>query len=159
MNALLGGILTFFIALMVHLAIWRVRLPGKNRAFVLVNVFFWTLVLAVIILRNISNYPDYIVLYCCLAAAYIVSYPALEADSPSLTIVRNIAKSGKSGLDKNELYKAMTDETLVVARISDLLNDGLVRMDSGKYILTSKGRFLADIFVRFRGILNAPKGG
>ncbi len=159
MNALFYGILTFFAAMLVHLAIWRIRLPGKNRALVLVNVFFWTLVLGVITLRGVSSYPDYIVLYCCLAAAYIVSYPAMEADSPSLAIVRNIAKSGKSGLDKNELRKVMTDDTLVVARIGDLLSDDLVRIDSGKYILTSKGRLLAGVFMRFRGLLNAPKGG
>ena len=159
MNALFYGILTFFVAMLVHLAIWRIRLPGKNRAFVLVNVFFWTLVLGVMILKDISSYPYYIVLYCCLAAAYIVSYPAMEADSPSLGIVRNIAKAGRSGLEKSELYRAMTDEILVVARVEDLLNDGLIRMDSGKYILTSKGRFLAGVFIWFRRLLNAPKGG
>ncbi len=159
MNAISHALLTFFIAMLVHLAIWRIRLPKKNRVFVLVNVFFWTLVLGVILLEGISSYTDYIVLYCCLAAAYIVSYPAMEADSPSLEIVRNIAKAGASGLEKRELYSTMTDEKLVVARVEDLLNDGLARLDSGKYMLTPKGRFLAGVFVWFRGLLNAPKGG
>ena len=159
MSVLFYGILTFCLAMLIHLAAWRLCLPKKNRAFVLANVFFWTLVLGAMILRGIPGYLDYIVLYCCLAAAYIVSYPAIEADSPSLVIVRGIAGAGRSGLDKSEIYKAMSDEILVVARIEDLLADDLIRMDSGKYLLTAKGRFLAGIFVRFRRLLNVPKGG
>lgn len=159
MSLLFYGILTFFVALLIHLMVWRICLPKKNRALILANVFFWTLVLGLVAVRGIPGYLDYIVLYCCLAAAYIVSYPAMEADSPSLMIVRDIAGAGKSGLNKSELYKTMTDEILVVARIKDLLADDLIRVDSGKYVLTSKGRFLAGIFVRFRKLLNAPKGG
>ncbi|MDD5072242.1 MAG: hypothetical protein PHX64_00310 [Candidatus Omnitrophica bacterium] len=159
MNALFYGLLTFFAALLVHLAVWRTRLPGKNRAFILANIFFWTLVLGAVSLKGVSSHIDYIVLYCCLAAAYVVSYPAMEADSPSLVIVRKIAGAGKSGLEKSELYRTMTDETLVAAGVEDLLNNNLIRIDSGKYILTSKGRFLAEVFVWFRRLLNAPKGG
>lgn len=159
MSVLFYGILTFFIALLIHLMVWRICLPKKNRALILANIFFWTLVLGAIVLKGIPGYLDYIVLYCCLAAAYIVSYPAMEADSPSLEIVRDIAGAGGSGLDKSELYRIMSDEILVVARIEDLLADDLIRIDSGKYVLTSKGRFLAGIFVRFRKLLNAAKGG
>lgn len=159
MNILFYGTLTFFAALAVHLIVWRVRFPRRNRIFILVNIFFWTLVAGIIMLRNFSGYADYIVLYGSLAAAYIVSYPAMEADSPSLAIVSNIAKAGRSGLDKSELYKVMTDETQVVARIDDLLDDGLVRADSDRYTLTSKGLFLANVFGRFRNLLKAPRGG
>lgn len=159
MSVLFYGILTFFTALLIHLMVWRICLPKKNRALILANIFFWTLVLGAMILRGIPGYLDYVVLYFCLAAAYIVSYPAMEADSPSLVIVRDIARTGRSGLDKSELYRTMSDEILVVARIEDLLADDLIRMDSGKYLLTAKGRFLAGIFVRFRRLLNAPKGG
>ena len=70
-----------------------------------------------------------------------------------------IAGAGRSGLDKSELYRTMTDEILVVARIEDLLADDLIRMDSGKYLLTAKGRFLAGAFIWFRRLLNVPKGG
>lgn len=159
MSVLFYGILTFCLAMLVHLAVWRLCLPKKNRAFALVNVFLWTLVLGVIILRDIPGCLDYAVLYCSLAAAYIVSYPAVEIDSPSLVIVRDIAGAGKSGLDKSELYRTMSDEMLVADRVKDLLDADLVRMDSGKYLLTPKGRFLAGIFIRFRRLLNLPKGG
>lgn len=159
MSALFYGIITFFAALLVHSIIWRIWLPRRNRAAILANIFFWALVIGIVVLKDFQGRLDYIVLYCSLAAAYIVSYPAMEAGSPSLTIVSNIAKAGKSGLDKNEIYNAMTDETLVIARITDLLNDGLIRASSDKYILTLKGRLLADVFAWFRKLLNAPKGG
>lgn len=159
MSVLLYGILTFCLALLVHLAVWRFCLPKKDRAFVLVNVFLWTLVLGTIILRDIPGYLDYVVLYCSLAAAYIVSYPAIEIESPSLIIARDIAGAGRSGLDKSELYRTMSDKILVSDRVEDLLNADLVRMDSGKYLMTPKGHFLAGIFIRFRRLLNLPKGG
>ncbi len=159
MSALFYGVITFFAAFSVHLILWRIWLPRRNRAAVLANIFFWTLVIGIIVLKDFRGCLDYIVLYCSLAAAYIVSYPAMEADSPSLAIVYDIAKAGKSGLDKNGIYKIMTDDTLVVARVTDLLNDSLIRLDSGRYVLTLKGRILAAVFAWFRRLLNAPKGG
>ena len=159
MKTLLYAFLTFFIALSVHFVIWKVCLPKKNRPVVLVNIFFGVLLIGVAILGNYLQYMDYIILYCSLAFAYILSYPAMEADSPSLAITYNIAKAAKAGLAKLELYKIMTDQTLVVARINDLLSDGLICIKSERYFLTSKGLFLARLFVGFRKLLNLPKGG
>ena len=159
MKVLFYASLTFLIALFAHLVIWKFWMPKKNRPVVLVIIFFWVLVLSIVMLKNFSQCIDYIVLYCSLTFAYILSYPAMEADSPSLAILNNIAKASKDGLAKVELYKVMTDEVVVVARINDLLNDGLVYVESNKYFLTSQGLFLASVFVGFRKLLNLPKGG
>lgn len=159
MKVLFYASLTFLIALFVHLLIWKLAMPKKNRPVVLVNIFFWVLVLAVLTMKDFSQCLDYIVLYCSLAVAYVLSYPAMEADSPSLAIINIIAKASKAGLAKAELYKIMTDETLVVARINDLLGDGLIFIESKQYFLTSKGLFLARVFGGFRKLLNLPKGG
>lgn len=159
MKVIFYASITFFTALFLHLIIWKICLPKKNRPVILVNIFFGVLVLGIVILRNFSQCLDYIVLYCSLAFAYIVSYPAMEADSPSLAITYNIAKASKDGLAKAELYKIMTDEILVVTRINDLLSDGLICLESKRYFLTSKGLFLARVFVGFRELLNLPKGG
>ena len=159
MKVLYYASLTFFSALFVHLVIWKICLPKKNRPVVLVSIFFWVLVLGITMLMNFSQRIDYIVLYCSLAVAYILSYPAMEASSPSLAITYNIAKASKAGLAKAELYKILTDETLVVARINDLVSDGLIYVESQRYFLTSKGLFLARLFVGFRKLLNLPKGG
>lgn len=159
MKVLFYASLTFLTALLLHLVIWKICLPKRNRPVVLVNIFFWVLVLGTIILKNYSGCLDYIVLYCSLAAAYIVSYPAIEADSPSLAITYNIAKVSKAGLANLELYEIMTDETLVVARVNDLLNDGLIHIKSERYFLAPQGLFLAGLFVWFRKLLNLPKGG
>ena len=159
MKVLFYASLTFLIALFLHLVIWKICLPKKNRPVVLVNIFFWVLVLGIVILKNFFQYLDYIVLYCSLAAAYIVTYPAIEAGSPSLAITYNIAKAAKVGLAKFELYEIMTDETLVAARVNDLLNDGLIYIKSESYFLTFKGFFLAGLFIGFRKLLHLPQGG
>ena len=89
----------------------------------------------------------------------MITYSAIEADSPSLVMVLSIAKTGKKGLEKKDFLSQMTDDIFVVPRIKDLSKDKMVYFDKGKYILTKKGRFFVMIFLFYRNLLNAPKGG
>ncbi len=159
MKILIFPVAIFILAVAVHLVIWKISFPLKHRILILINIFAWVLVFGIIILPDFSQSLEFIVLYCSLGAAYLLSYPAIEADSPSLAITYNIAQTASAGLVKAELNKMMDDDILVVARINDLLSEGLVCLRSGKYYLTPSGLFLAGLFSGFRKLLNLPKGG
>lgn len=173
MNVLFYGLLAFFLALLSHIAIWRVRMPKGGHTAVLLVLFFYIFAVSIIIFkmfpreyffginapRSFFEYAQFTLLYASLALSYVVSYSAVEADSPSLVIVLNIVKAAPDGLREERLSKIMTDERLVLTRINDLIESGLVHFDRARYKLTPNGITLANIFIFYRGLLGLPKGG
>ncbi|MEW6618875.1 MAG: hypothetical protein AB1422_05950 [bacterium] len=98
-------------------------------------------------------------MYISLAFAYIVTYPAIEADSPSLVMIMSIAETEPKGLDKGLFEQKMNDEILVIPRIKDLINSGLAYKDKTRYRLTPKGILISKIFIKYRRLLRRDKKG
>ena len=173
MSVLLYGVPTFFLAFLIHFIIWKIRLPKKNQTIALLKIFFGVFAIAAFVFKqapdavffgistpqSLSDYLQLFLLYSSLTLAYITSYSAVEVESPSLTVILNIAQVAPEGLSKEKLYLIMTDDFLVKPRIRDLFNDRMVYRDKDKYKLTPKGVFFVNIFISFRKLLNAPKGG
>lgn len=168
------GLLLFFTSLAVVLAVWRCRRP-KRHTRALFFIFFGIFISgvgAVIMLQSsfIRSEAFYMNLYfflysgllfASLSAAFILVYPAVEVDSPSLSIINMISEAGAAGLEKTVLYESLNDDFLVFPRIDDTIRDRLVsRNEKGKYILTPKGVSFVNIFIFFRRLLNiTEKGG
>jgi len=93
-----------------------------------------------------------------LAAVYLMTYPAIQAESPSLVVLRAIADAMPAGLDWQEIAATFHPDALVNDRLADLLTDGLVCQQGGQYQLTAKGGFLATIFAAYRRVLGLPCG-
>ena len=170
---LLNSLLLFFFAFIVQLIIWRIKLPNRQTK-TLIAVFFsvfiiWTIYLVFLspffswpLLLNINSVAEYLHVVICfisLILAYMITYSAVEADSPSLTILLQIVNAGKEGLFEKDFSDKMTDAILVEPRLNDLVHDKMAIICSGKYFLTPKGVLLAKIFYYYRLLLNAPKGG
>jgi hypothetical protein len=110
--------------------------------------------------NTLSEYLHILLFVTSLTLAYMVTYSALEADSPSLVMIISIANAGSNGLPKEQFEQLMTDEILIIPRMRDLLRDNLVYVEGEKYKLTSKGHVFVRIFIVYRHILNiAQKGG
>ena len=164
----------FVLAFFIHLVLWKVRLP-KRQTKAILQIFFATLFVGIFILWNLPNDPivwkipppvhlrEYIhisLFFISLTLAYVISYSALEADSPSLVIVAYIANAGSNGLDKKCFDELMNDNILIKPRIRDLLLNNMVERDGEKYVLTAKGILFVRIFIIYRKIMNVPhKGG
>ena len=173
MSALFYGISVFLSAFLIHFIIWKIKLPKKSQTTALLKIFFLVFMGSIFILINIrsvpffgitppqtlSDYLQFFLLYSSLTLAYIVSYSAVEADSPSLAMILNIAKVSPDGLNKKRLSEVMTDNVLVRPRVRDLVNSKMIYRDKDKYKLEPKGIFLVNIFIFFRRLLNLPKGG
>ncbi|MBF0472984.1 MAG: hypothetical protein HQK93_04535, partial [Nitrospirae bacterium] len=85
-----------------------------------------------------------------LTFAYIITYSAIEADSPSLVMIIAIADAGINGLSVERFHEMMSNDLLVVPRLNDILRDKLAYKDENdKYILTKKGKIFAQIFTNF----------
>jgi len=91
--------------------------------------------------------------------AYGITYTAIEADSPTMQILDEVAKTGDSGMHLDELGARMTDEMLLYPRLADLVRDKMAVNDAGYYKVTKKGQILETIFRIQRNVFRLPKGG
>lgn len=160
-------------AFLFHILVWKIYIP-KRQTKVLLAIFFSALISGESILWIISYrglleqkyaltiFLDYVhvaLFFISVTLAYMITYSAIEVDSPSLVMINAIAKAGKEGLDEKLFYQMMNGDILIKPRINDLLNDKMAYLEGYKYKLTPKGRLLVRIFILYRKLLNAPKGG
>jgi len=173
MNIIFCGVILFFIAFLCQIIIWKIHIPERQTK-ALVVLFFCILtigLLSLVIISHfytITNWPvprtssDYLhitLLFTSLTLAYMITYSAIEVDSPSLLIILKISDKGTQGLDRKELEETMNDALLIMPRITDLLTDKMAYLEGDQYKLTRKGKIVAKIFIIYRKILNTGKGG
>ncbi len=173
MRILIFGFAIFFTAIALHIAIWRRGLPkrGLNRLFKIFSITFFAVTLTMpffshviplvghLLPDNLYEYMQLAMIVASLAVAYTISYSAVEANSPSVTIMDIALKSGNNGVSEEELNNMMTDGRILTPRIEDLLNDGLACAEKDKYKLTDKGRAFIYPFILYRKLLGMSKGG
>ncbi len=172
MNVLFYGLLLAALAFLLHLVIWKIYLP-KRQVAALLKIFFLVLISGIFLLikfpklinwdilpsANFFEISQLLLLYISITAAYIVSYPAIEADSPTLVIIKAVAGAGVRGLDKSKLEEMMKDDLLIVPRVRDMLSDKMIYLDGEKYKLMPKGMAMARIFLFYKNMIRGAKGG
>ncbi len=110
-------------------------------------------------LVSVYEYLRLCFFYAAATLAYIISYSAIEADSPTLLITLRIAQAGSGGLLKDDLSGSLGDDCLLIPRLNDLVRDGLATFKENSYALSAKGSLFVGIFIFYRKILGAQKGG
>lgn len=173
MAILVWGLSIFFAAITIHVIIWRIY-PAARSMRSLFRLFFYVLILAICFVKltasvsisfsriapeSLSDYLHICLFFISLTLAYIISYSAVEAESPTVLIIDKVMKKGAAGLTRNELDNSLKDEILIEPRIKDLVNDKMVYSAGNRYKLTLKGRLFVTIFISYRNFLNLPKGG
>ncbi len=127
---------------MVHLAWWRVALPRRQRAALFVLFLVGGVVLApaaAFLCARMGLEPLSWIQWLNVALAllaftlsYVVTYSALEADSPTLSLVRHIAASGAGGVPEEELRTFMASRPFVGARLTALVDEGMIDERGGR---------------------------
>lgn len=171
---------TFFVALLlfglgfvVHIAIWRVHRPRATGQMLIAvmtasicggALALWALTHLVSSIRSatpadLGDWAQAVITALALAAAYVMTYPAIEVESPTLVMIEIIAAAGPRGVTSDELYRRLGDDVLVLPRIEDLLLEGLAKDTGPRIALTPKGLRLAQVFSVWRRLLGAGIGG
>tara|TARA_B100000315_G_scaffold63336_1_gene57532 strand:+ start:6171 stop:6695 length:525 start_codon:yes stop_codon:yes gene_type:complete len=174
MVVLLWSAALFLSALLIQIFLWKIRLPDRQAKTLLV-VFCITFVFGIAWIlathptlpvfgmsapQHIAEYLHITLFYWAFAMAHLITYSAVEVDSPSLVMTMAIQKAGKKGLSIEAFKRSMTDEILVLPRVRDLIHDKIAVLENGIYKLTSKGVTLAKIFNSYRNLLGLKdKGG
>jgi len=173
MSVLFYGSILFVLALSIHVIVWKIRLPTHQKTIQLLlfatvlaaSIFVFIIgggsinLLGVSAPHTVAECVQLFMFFCSLSLAYMVTYSAIEADSPSLIIVMAVASSGKDGLDKKIFEQRMNNEILLLPRVNDLISEKLAYIENDRYKLTSKGLMFARIFHIYRKLLNRPQMG
>jgi len=160
-------------AFLLHLARWRLAPPAATTRALLYTFIFGILgglllVLAMAWVRPglgvwLPASPDGVLqsllLALAFAAGYVMSYPAIEVESPTLVMIQAIARRGDRGLARATLFEQLNDEVLVAPRVRDLVTEGLAVESQGRLRLSARGRRLVSAFAAWRRVLGAEDGG
>ena len=82
-----------------------------------------------------------------LTAAYLISLPGIEAESPSSLITFKVRDSTATGATHDDLATVITDEIFVLNRLEGLVTENLVEVHDGRYFITPSGQSFLNLFL------------
>lgn len=136
----------FGTAFLLHLAWWRVRLPRRQLA-TLFKMLLGFFPIGMCALTLLGVWPAewlfspaaavVALIYGSLTITYVITYSAIEGDSPTLSLLRWVATQ-PNGVDEKKLADFMAARPFIQARIKALYTDDLIEERYGK--LRIKGR-------------------
>jgi hypothetical protein len=173
MSGFLLSVGLFIFAFVIHIVIWRIEPPratGQSLILLLVTCVVGGAVLLAagayvlpglqpFLPAPLGEWIQAIVTALAVACVYVMNYPAVEVESPTLVMIDIFARAEPDGLTRDDLYQRLSNDFLVVPRIEDLLREDLATESDGKCRLTVKGMKLEQIFNAWRRLLRAGIGG
>lgn len=165
-----SGALIFFGCMCLHIIVWRWRNP-KSYLAALVLIFagvpfagivaggglYWGAGFSPIGL-SLSDWVAVLLMHLSLSAAYILTYPAMQASCPSLKMLLIIGASMPRGSTHEELKAPFAVENLLIPRIKDLVDARFARESDGYYSITRRGLVVLTPFMLLRRMLGLPRG-
>ena len=163
MSVFLSGTGLFVLALAVHVILWKVRLP-KHHTPALLGIFFLALLpgfpLAMSQGLTVIDTLHASLLYISLSLCYVITYSAIEGDSPTLSLMMFVAEKPANGRTLQEIESFFAARPFIRARISALLHSSLVREENGRYFIQGRPSLPFRLILGFRRIYGEiPKGG
>jgi hypothetical protein len=153
MASLLSGIFLFGVGFLVHLCVWKIRIPEKQIR-VLLSIFFLLFIACVLLCiyfsesnrlinftapKNLAEYISFATLFFSLLGTYLFLYAGLIDVGPSVTFILSIADAGEKGIDKKTLQSLITAEGFFGSRIESLIEGKYICKVGDKYIVSQKG--------------------
>ena len=162
MEITLAAFFTLLVAWLLHLALWRVRLP-KAQLKTLLTMFLLVWVSAVFALWVIEaaffgalGFLYFSLIYWSAALCYVITYSAMEGDSPTLSLTRHLHCRGDAGVSHEEIEEFFRQRPFVGARVKALIADNIFIEEQGGYRL-SPGRYLFfRVILGYRRIVFGP---
>ena len=150
-------------ALLVHVVVWRIRVPTAiGPAFIFLFGGAYLVAAGVYVL----SVPDATaggalyasVLYWAFAACYAMTYIGVVSDSPMLTLVQRMAESGAEGITDEELQDFIRKRPFVRSRLAQLYRKGWVRKRGDRLELSEGSARLLRTYDLCRRILGRRPG-
>lgn len=169
MRASIGyGIGLFLCCLCLHVALWR-RFRPRRHLTALLAVFGgpWLAVSAALLLGCpagcgcglCATWAAASLLHVALSCAYIQTYPAAQAQSPTLKMLLLVRSAIPEGSTDEQLLRGMDQRAMLHDRIRDLMEAGLLKEHpGGRLSLAAHGVLMIAPFAALRRILGLERG-
>jgi len=155
--------LLLVLAWVTHLIVWRIRLPKHHIQALLVVfalVFSGWLVVAFAWQVSWLELIRIALFYATMALCYVITYSAIEGDSPTLSLMRVLTKNGSEGLSQAGMDDFVLQRPFVQTRLAALVHSGLVREVDGGYVLDGTPSLFFRLILGFRKLYGPiSKGG
>lgn len=162
MEITLAAFLILFVAWLLHLALWRVCLPKAQLKTLLIIFFFvWAVVVVALCLSEttffgVLGFLYFSLIYWSAAFCYVITYSAMEGDSPTLSLTRHLYRRGEEGVSHEEIEEFFRQRPFVGARVRALVTDDIFVEEEGGYRL-SPGRYLFfRVILGYRRVVFGP---
>lgn len=159
---LMWGIVAFIATLGAHIVVWQFVCPRREMLWLFALFLLSPAIVAIFVavsgLASMLEVLAIWLMHVALSMAYVQTYPAIREEIPSFRILSAISAAGERGLDRDEVLSLFEGSSLFTDKMSDLDNDGLLRLVNGRLYLTRAGRLLAAIFHRYRRLLGLESG-
>ncbi|MEQ8788003.1 MAG: hypothetical protein RIC55_16975 [Pirellulaceae bacterium] len=131
---------TLAFVFLAHVIMWRIRLPEKPLKLLL--YMFLVSITAVLVVHfkiedsllkrdipHLSGLADYlavILLYVPISLAYIIGYTTLQVDSPTLSLIWEMHRTGAAGMSSDDISRFSSERPFVRDRLDALLEQGVI---------------------------------
>jgi hypothetical protein len=156
-----------FIAWIVHLAIWRWRLPkAQLKTLLVIFALVWA-VASLSVLPGVAGVGSFapgslvgflyfFLIYWAGALCYVITYSAMEGDSPTLSLTRHLHRKGAGGVSHEEIEEFFRQRPFVGARVKALVTDNIFIEESGGYRLASGNYLFFRLILGYRRVVFGP---
>ncbi|MEY2494775.1 MAG: hypothetical protein QOJ45_1267 [Verrucomicrobiota bacterium] len=163
MSVFLSAFFLVATSLAIHVIVWKIRLPRRQIIGVLI-IFAAVLCLWFVyaVLRGVAL-P--ILLHVALfqisaGLSYAITYSAIEADSPTLSLMHFLAEGRGNGVPAAEVLGFLSQRPFAKARLTALLASGLIRLQNDRYVLAGNGSLAFRVVLGYRRLYGpVSKGG
>lgn len=154
MYSLVAPLLGVAFTIFIHAAVWRTTSPRSPARLLVPSAIAGGLLGGCLALAKIPKPEsrqciEALLLFLSIVACYMISLPALEAESPSALIVTHVHRSGKTGATKQELERIVNDDIFVINRIQGLEVEGLVSREGEDLSITPAGKRFLNAFLLY----------
>lgn len=167
MIALTVTMIALLVAFVAHLILWRWRLPrAQLKALLVIFVLVWILVslalqTGTIAANSGTGGPLVGFLYFCLiywpaAFCYMITYSAMEGDSPTLSLTRHLHRKGEEGVSHEEIEDFFRQRPFVGARVKALVADDIFVEEEGGYRLSPGSYVFFRVILGYRRVVFGP---
>jgi hypothetical protein len=159
---LLWSVADFALMMVLHVLIWRVFKVRKQILWLF--LIFLGLPTAVFLIglvrgQDPTAWALWYLLEFTLSSCYILFFPAVQSESPTLTLVRQLDRHKRDGgLSRERILAAMSTNNPILDRLTDLQNNGLIQASGGPQRLSGPGRLVAIFFFYYRRAMGLPSG-
>jgi len=152
------------LSMTVHLVLWKIRRPHRELKglFVIFTLVPCLGIAAIPFLFEVTilDLLRVLLLYATTGFSYILTYPAIGADSPTISLMEFFGGKSSGGVTAEEATEFLVRRPFVKARLRELLKSGQIIEREGVYLVSGKGSLVFRIILTYRKIYGTiPRGG